>query len=610
MNPEPLRPVADHLWQSTLFAGVAGLLTLALRTNRARIRHWLWLTASCKFLIPLSILIALGGQLASRTATPRTQSSLSVVMEQVSRPFAGPAISMRHSPPPAAIPVAAVLLAIWACGFLGIGCVWWIRWRRIRAEVRAASSVQIAAPIPVRSSSAPLEPGVFGIFRPVLLLPARIFEGLAPAQLEAVIAHELCHVRHRDNLIAAVHMFVETVFWFHPLVWWIGKRMVEERERACDEEVLLPGRDPRVYAEGILNICKLCVESPLACVSGVTGSNLRKRIEAILSNRVTVRLTGTKKVALAFAGIAALAVPVSMGVLNAPAVQAQSSPISRPKFEVVSVKPCKPGDMPAGRGGRSGGGGTGNGPGQLRLECRTLENLIRTAYIRFADGKDWTPLSRPVSPRVVNQPIAGEPAWATSERYTIDAKPESAQTDSMMRGPMLQTVLEDRFQLKFHRDLREVPVYALVVGKGGPKLQASKKDSCTEIDFTSDLPPAPRPDQPPLCGPFRRDKNGGTETFGQTLTGLCMQFSVAVDRDVVDRTGLAGKFDIHLDLSFDELFPFARRDSAGDPAAAAAPSDPLTAIIAAVQKLGLKLEPAKATGEFLVIDHVERPSEN
>ena len=57
-------------------------------------------------------------------------------------------------------------------------------------------------------------------------------------QLEAVIAHELCHVRHRDNLIAAIHMFVETVFWFHPLVWWIGKRMVEERERACDEEVL------------------------------------------------------------------------------------------------------------------------------------------------------------------------------------------------------------------------------------------------------------------------------------------------------------------------------------------------------------------------------------
>src|ERR1700722_6416270 len=301
MNPESLRPVADHLWQSTLFAGVVGLLTLALRSNRARIRHWLWLTASCKFLIPLSILIALGGQLATRTAKPRTQSSLSVMMEQVSQPFTGPAITARHLPPapPAAIPVAAVLLAVWACGFLGIGCVWWIRWRRIRATVRLASSVKIAAPIPVRSSVASLEPGVFGVFQPVLLLPARIFEGLTPAQLEAVIAHELCHVRHRDNLIAAVHMFVETVFWFHPLVWWIGKRMVEERERACDEEVLATMGDPKAYAEGILNVCKLYVESPLACVAGVTGSNLKKRIEAIMSNRAAIGLSFARKAALA-----------------------------------------------------------------------------------------------------------------------------------------------------------------------------------------------------------------------------------------------------------------------------------------------------------------------
>ena len=85
--------------------------------------------------------------------------------------------------------------------------------------------------------------------------------------MEAVIAHEVCHVRHRDNLIAAIHMLVETVFWFHPLVWWIGKRMVDDRERACDEEVLRLGSEPRVYAEGILSVCKLDAESPLACVS-------------------------------------------------------------------------------------------------------------------------------------------------------------------------------------------------------------------------------------------------------------------------------------------------------------------------------------------------------
>jgi bla regulator protein blaR1 len=99
------------------------------------------------------------------------------------------------------------------------------------------------------------------------LLPEGIFDRLTPTQLEAVIAHELCHVRHRDNLIAAIHMFVETAFWFHPLVWWIGKRMVEERERACDEEVLRLGSEPRVYAEGILK----CVQVLRGIIAGVRG---------------------------------------------------------------------------------------------------------------------------------------------------------------------------------------------------------------------------------------------------------------------------------------------------------------------------------------------------
>ena len=197
----------------------------------------------------------LGGEIAWRTPAT-TQSNLTVVMDEISRPFTAPALSppWLAATPPATNPLAPVLSCIWACGFIGITGSWWIRWRRIRAAVGEASPVQIAAPIPARSSPAPLEPGVFGVFRPVLLLPEGIFDRLTPAQLRAVIAHELCHVRHRDNLMAAIHMFVETAFWFHPLVWWIGKRMVEEREHACDEEALRLGSEPRAYAEGILNV--------------------------------------------------------------------------------------------------------------------------------------------------------------------------------------------------------------------------------------------------------------------------------------------------------------------------------------------------------------------
>jgi beta-lactamase regulating signal transducer with metallopeptidase domain len=332
VNPAYLSPLANHLWQSTLFTGIAGLLTLALGNNRARVRHWVWLVASWKFLIPFSVLISFGGQIHWRTAPQTTQSSLSLVMDEVSQPFTVPVASPlpMSAPPPVVSPIPALLWTIWACGFLGISCSWWIRWRRIRAAVRAGSPVHLEIPIRVVSSTLPLEPGVFGVFRPVVLLPEGILDRLTAAQLKGVISHELCHVHHRGNLMAAIHMFVETVFWFHPLVWWIGKRMVEERERACDEEVLQLGSEPRVYAEGILNVCKLYVESPLACMSGVTGPDLKRRIEVIMANRVGHRLNRAKKLLLASAGIVVLAGPVAIGVSHATAMKAQSQAMSVP----------------------------------------------------------------------------------------------------------------------------------------------------------------------------------------------------------------------------------------------------------------------------------------
>jgi beta-lactamase regulating signal transducer with metallopeptidase domain len=91
--------------------------------------------------------------------------------------------------------------------------------------------------------------------------------------------------------------------------------MVEERERACDEEVVRLGNPPHVYAEGILTVCKFYLESPLVCVSGVTGSNLRRRIESIMAHRGTQGLTLAKKLLLIAAGIAAVALPIAAGVL-------------------------------------------------------------------------------------------------------------------------------------------------------------------------------------------------------------------------------------------------------------------------------------------------------
>src|SRR5207248_8552793 len=144
--------------------------------------------------------------------------------------------------------------------------------------------------IELLSSRASLEPGIFGIAQPVLVWPEGISERLDDAHLEVILAHELWHVRRRDNLAAALHMVVEAIFWFHPLVWWLGARLVEERERACDEEVLQSGSERQVYAESILKICEFCVGSSLACVSGVTGADLKKRIVHIMTKNVASKL--------------------------------------------------------------------------------------------------------------------------------------------------------------------------------------------------------------------------------------------------------------------------------------------------------------------------------
>src|SRR4026209_1172789 len=113
------------------------------------------------------------------------------------------------------------------------------------------------------------------------------------------MAQEVCHARRRDNLTAAVHMLVEDLFWFHPMVWWIGARLIAEREQACDEHVVAETAEPIAYAEGIVIICKRYVETPLMSVAGVGGADLKARIEAILSNRIGLRLTLPKRIVLA-----------------------------------------------------------------------------------------------------------------------------------------------------------------------------------------------------------------------------------------------------------------------------------------------------------------------
>src|SRR5579863_3407246 len=120
--------LVNHLWQSTLFAGLMGLLTLVLRKNRAAVRHGLWLAASVKFLVPFSLLIGLGSQVAWRKAPITLQPRLDVV-QQISEPIAiaaSPARLLQQRTPSR---VPALLAGLWLCGFAANCLAWWRRWR-------------------------------------------------------------------------------------------------------------------------------------------------------------------------------------------------------------------------------------------------------------------------------------------------------------------------------------------------------------------------------------------------------------------------------------------------------------------------------------------------
>jgi bla regulator protein blaR1 len=330
---------ANHLWQSTLFAGLAALVALGLRKNQARVRYQLWLAASLKFLIPFSLLIRLGSHLAPYRSA-ETRPVFYFVIQTVSQPFTHTP-SLKEWLTASLLPwLPGILVSLWLCGFVTVIALTWLRWRRVTAAMRTAlplshgrevdalrhleSIAGLRRPVAFCMSPSSLEPGIFGIMRPVLLWPAAISQHLQDAHLEAILAHEVWHVRRRDNLAAAAHMVVEALFWFHPLVWWLGARLIEERERACDEEVLRLGNPPQIYAESILKTCEFCMGSPLACVSGVTGADLKQRIVRIMTPEATMKLTPIRKIFLGAMAIGVLAGPILVGLVKAPLVNAQS----------------------------------------------------------------------------------------------------------------------------------------------------------------------------------------------------------------------------------------------------------------------------------------------
>lgn len=582
--------LGDHLWQSTVCAAVAALLTLTLRRNQARVRYWIWLVASIKFLAPFSVLVALGNRFAWRHIS-NAGGALYVAIEQVGQPYAGstaPASTvarMLHL-----LPIAG---GVWLCGFLTVFGIWAARWLRIRAAAakavlqregremdtlrRLLASGMTSGEIDIRLSRTSLEPGIFGIVHPVLLCPEGLSEKLDDVHLEVVIAHELCHVRRRDNLTAAIHMLVEAAFWFHPLVWWLGMRLIDERERACDEEVLQRGSEPHLYAESILKTCEFCLSSPLTCVSGVTGADLKKRMVHIMTDHVIRNLDFSRKLLLWTAACLAIALPIAFGLLNATPGRAQGQLSVTPRFVSVSVKPHP---------------SEGNG-------------LVMSRMMMSPINGDFT--AKNVSPHSLLQlayhiqdtQLAGEPEWFKATTYDIDAKVDPSVVDEMhklsddqrnlVNQHMLQQFLADHFKVTLHQESRDLPVYELLIAEGGPKLQQADKHGFMHMGV------------------------GELTSQGTPVALLTAQLSQRLGRTVVDKTGLDGDyaFNLHWTPAAEEQ---ARIRAAGLPPELMKTEQPAASgpplLTAVEEQLGLKLEPQTERVQVLVIDHAEQPSQN
>jgi uncharacterized protein (TIGR03435 family) len=213
----------------------------------------------------------------------------------------------------------------------------------------------------------------------------------------------------------------------------------------------------------------------------------------------------------------------------------------------------------------------------------------------------------PMSGHSLNLPssqVVGGPAWINSEGYDIEVKP-GADTNPNLYWLMWQTLLADRFELRLHRETRELPIYILTVAKSGPKLPAAKEAGC--VSFPPGTPPRYVPgtvDCGYVSGPFGAYEAGLLHIKGSKVhvADLIRELTSILDQPVLDKTGFTGEFDLDLSFTRDEaLRGFPGYGGPGDPN--------LPNIFAALEKqFGLKLAPAKGPVEVLVVDHAERPA--
>ena len=312
--PAFLAPLLAHLYQATLFGLLIAALLLAFPSMSARLSYGVAWAGLAKFLLPLALLglaIPTGpSQLLSGAWLP----ALLVTDNAAPVPphwFSGDVIWRAGA-------------LIWLSGVIFFAAIAMVRAVRFARQLRADRQrfdpdeeqqlAALAATIGINPTrvtgwltSAQTTPGVSGIFRSRIHVPRELLHSLSPDETEAVLLHELVHVARQDNLWRLLQTVIVCLCWFHPLVWWLHRRLILESERACDEAVVRRTRDGESYAQGLFKAARFSMGLDVPGFSGMARSGLSARLATILKpikekDHPMLRLTIMLVIAVGFVG--------------------------------------------------------------------------------------------------------------------------------------------------------------------------------------------------------------------------------------------------------------------------------------------------------------------
>jgi uncharacterized protein (TIGR03435 family) len=580
------------------FVTAGSLVAVRLaRTSRAATRH-VWLASSfvTLLLLPAVAIVAPRMELAVPTVARSSvvAPAVELINEVVSTapPVTAPQTPASETTRAFHLSWPTLLFVAWVAGaclclapvIIGLSQIRPLRrsgvpWAHGNAVARQlAVTLRLRARVDVLLHERAVGPMTCGTVHATIVLPMDA-EGWSSDTLERSLVHELEHVRRRDWASHCLTRMICAGYWFHPLVWMAQRQLTLEAERACDDAVVLR-TEAAAYAQQLVDFAKRLSTAQQPLLGMASRRDLATRIRALLDRKQARGRAGA--IAVGLAALVSAALVLTISPLR---VVAQSA--TNPTFEVASVKLhvggidrttlVPPTALPSGR----------------FVSKFPLALLISWAY-KLPTNQNG---------------VKGLPDWAqgTGAIYDIEttgAMPSGLSVqarDDRVRA-MVRALLMDRFKLVMRRESKEMPVYALVVAKGGPKLQRADIDEkdCPEPEGSvSALAPwtasTPMPDS---CHAIAGGMGRGLHARAAAMSDLAAFVQSWTDRPILDKTGIQGLYRF-------ETQPWQPMDAMMDPSS---PQADKQTVFQMFEGLGLRLETQKGVADVYVIEHLERPS--